>query len=60
MRVKGSNIISQYNLVMILFLIFNFLYESIILFVLKVKIIDSIVAQSKEIIRVAKAMECFA
>ena len=55
-----GNIISQYNLVMILFLIFNFLYESIILFVLKVKIIDSIVAQSKEIIRVAKAMECFA
>ena len=58
-RVIG-NIISQYNLVMILFLIFNFLYESIILFVLKAKIIDSIVAQSKEIIRVAKAMECFA
>ena len=54
-----SNIISNYNLVMILFLVFNFLYETVILFVLKIKIIDQIIHSTKEIITVAKAMECF-
>lgn len=54
-----SNIITHYNLVMILFLVFNFLYETLILFVLKIKIIDQIIHSTKEIITVAKAMECF-
>ena len=54
-----SNIISNYNLVMILFLVFNFLYETVILFVLKIKIIDQIIHSTKEIITVAKVMECF-
>ena len=54
-----TNIINDYSTLMIVFLVFNFAYESIILIYVKCHIINSIINVSKEIINVAKAFECF-
>ena len=54
-----KDIIWNYSLIMIIFLIFNGVYELIILVVVKKTIINNIVNMSREIIIVAKAFECF-
>lgn len=54
-----QNIISNYSTLMIFFLVFNFVYEVIILLYVKFHIINSIINYSKEVIIVAKAFECF-
>ena len=54
-----QNIISNYSTLMIFFLVFNFVYEVIILLYVKFHIINSIINYSKEVIILAKAFECF-
>lgn len=52
-----QNIISDYTTLMIIFLVFNFLYEVVILLFVKFHIINSIINYSQEIIYVVKAFE---
>jgi hypothetical protein len=58
-KIVINNIISNYMLMLVVFLIINFSYEMFILFMIKQRIINSIISMSKEIIVVAKAFECF-
>lgn len=53
-----TKIISNYTIVIITFIICNFVYDGFILFILKLKFISTIVEKSKEILFVAKAFEC--
>ena len=52
-------IISQYNLIMIIFIFFNFIYETILLVSLKLSVINRVIQYTKEIITLSKALECF-
>lgn len=52
-------IISEYNLFMIIFIIFNFIYEAFILGIIKYYVINNIINYSKQVIIVSKAFECF-
>ena len=54
-----SLIISSYIMVMIVFIVFNVVYEAVILLLTKLKIINSVIQYSKEIIILLKAFECF-
>lgn len=54
-----SLIISSYIMVMVVFIVFNFVYEAVILLLTKLKIINSVIQYSKEIIILLKAFECF-
>jgi hypothetical protein len=53
-----KKILSNHNLLMIIFLLINFIYEIMILIIIKFGIINKIIKSSKEIIVVAKAFEC--
>ena len=55
-----ARIISDYRNMMIIFLVFNFVFESIILVVVKYLTINRIIDVTNEIIIVAKAFDCFA
>ena len=57
-KIVINNIISNYMLMLVVFLIINFSYEMFILFMIKQRIINSIISMSKEIIVVATAFEC--
>ena len=50
-------IISQYNMMMILSIVFNFLYEAIIFFCIKFSVIDRLILYTKEIVVLAKALD---
>ena len=52
-------IISQYNLIMIIFIFFNFIYETILLVSIKLSVINRVIQYTKEIITLSKALECF-
>ena len=54
-----ENILRNHNILMIVFLVCNFVYESILLYIIQFQIINNIIRNSKEIIIVAKAFECF-
>ena len=54
-----KTIITEYNLVIIAFLVFNFVYETIILFIVKFHIINGIIRSAKQVINLAQALECF-
>lgn len=54
-----KSIIADYNVVIITFLVLNFVYETVILFIVKVHIINGIIRFAKEIINLAQALECF-
>ena len=54
-----DNILNSHNIIMILFLICNFIYESLLFYVIQVHIINNIIHNSKENIIVAQAFECF-
>jgi hypothetical protein len=53
-----KKILSNHNLLMLIFLLINFIYEIMILIIIKFGIINKIIESSKEIIVVAKAFEC--
>ena len=53
-----KKILNNHNLLMIMFLLINFIYEIMILIIIKFGIINKIIKSSKEIIVVAKAFEC--
>ena len=53
-----DNIISKYNMWIFIFIFFSVLYELLILFVVKIKVIKRIVHLSKEVIIVTQAFEC--
>ena len=53
-----KKILSNHNLLMIMFLLINFIYEIMILIIIKFGVINKIIKSSKEIIVVAKAFEC--
>ena len=53
-----KKILNNHSILMIIFLLINFIYEILILVSIKFGIIDKIIQSSKEIIVVAKAFEC--
>lgn len=54
-----TTIISEYNVVIITFLVINFVYETIILIIVKLHIINGIISSAKEVINLAQAFDCF-
>ena len=50
-------IISQYNMMMIVFIVFNFVYEAIIFLCIKFSVIDRLILYTKEIVVLAKALD---
>lgn len=54
-----QSIINHYILLLVLYLIVNFMYESIILLVLKFVIIQKSIQSSKEALMVAQSFDCF-
>lgn len=54
-----QSIINHYILLLVIYLMINFLYESIILLVLKFVIIQRGIQSSKEVLMVAQAFDCF-
>ena len=50
-------IISQYNMMMILFIVFNFVYEAILFLCIKFSVIDRLILYTKEIVVLAKALD---
>ena len=55
-----TSLISDYRNMMIIFLVFNLVFESIILVVVKFLTINRIIDVTNEIIIAAKAFDCFA
>ena len=53
-----SQILSNYNSIVIVFIVFSFSYEVIILLVVKFAIVNKIIRYLKEIVFTGKAFEC--